>query len=833
MEYRSRSEQVEFTLHQRVTVDWGDRAGHAARVTNIRTELRRSERLVQLSIEVEYESDGVRLWQPPHLLEPLDEDAQAAGIEHAAEVIILEESLTGRWRELPLKCCYSLEPLIDPARASLACNHPPRCNHDSLQLCLHATRCCPVEGCNVKDLRSRDIVRDDELRVALARLPRTDAEVCWLRGASELRLEPPPEVQSASGRGSGGVSGAASSSSSRRKSRASGRPSLRVDGNHSTPRHSAPRLPAHRPPWSSEGGTQCIRHPDCVRGDHRRGICRLRPKLEEQVQNAATAGEDEDEEDEDEEGEEDEVLEVPSLSVGTVLWAKVPGHPWWPAIVAHQHGHAPEAAQMGWTFVRFFRSDNYGYCQTVEWAALEASATARAQQGARVKGGKKKLTEFQLAVDEAREELACPSLGPAERTAAAAAEAASAVQASVSAASAASAAAQASASAAASAAGPVAAEKSMAVEADEEGRQQAGYRLHLSSRSSSGYKGVQPTPGGKFVAMHKSEYIGIFKTAVEAATAYAKHLRSLENTDEEEGGTSEAAGKEAEVVEPDAHGGDSAPCMVQLSAREVAVAAREAAVLVKAAEQEAREKAQEDREAKLDAREAALDRREVALDQREAALRSEIEDEEDDKEEVIDEMATGRISPHLTLRSQPVAATAVEPVTEAEGYQLFLSTKSSTGYKGVTWVRRRGNFQARGVKARAPSSRGHARGAGGRNNKHLGYFATATEAAVAYAKYMEEICGDDEAVEAAAGGASDDGESDVESDGESDEGRNVCDDEGRKLCNEFGCTRLDNHSGLHLLPTEEPGASSSGLISSRVRKRPFPPSWYTSESIIC
>ena len=35
-----------------------DRAGHAARVTNIRTELRRSERLVQLSIEVEYESDA-------------------------------------------------------------------------------------------------------------------------------------------------------------------------------------------------------------------------------------------------------------------------------------------------------------------------------------------------------------------------------------------------------------------------------------------------------------------------------------------------------------------------------------------------------------------------------------------------------------------------------------------------------------------------------------------------------------------------------------------------------------------------------------------------------
>ena len=53
-----------------------------------------------------------------------------------------------------------------------------------------------------------------------------------------------------------------------------------------------------------------------------------------------------------------------------------------------------------------------------------------------------------------------------------------------------------------------------------------GLRLHLSSSSSSGYKGVNKQASGRFEAKHrvggKVVYLGTFGTAVEAAVAYAR-----------------------------------------------------------------------------------------------------------------------------------------------------------------------------------------------------------------------------------------------------------------------------------------------------------------------
>ena len=53
-----------------------------------------------------------------------------------------------------------------------------------------------------------------------------------------------------------------------------------------------------------------------------------------------------------------------------------------------------------------------------------------------------------------------------------------------------------------------------------------GLRLHLSSRSSTGYENVSKEPSGRFRAQHKVDgrqvAIGFFDTAVEAAVAYAR-----------------------------------------------------------------------------------------------------------------------------------------------------------------------------------------------------------------------------------------------------------------------------------------------------------------------
>ena len=59
-----------------------------------------------------------------------------------------------------------------------------------------------------------------------------------------------------------------------------------------------------------------------------------------------------------------------------------------------------------------------------------------------------------------------------------------------------------------------------------------------------------------------------------------------------------------------------------------------------------------------------------------------------------------------------------ELVTEAEGYQLFLSSKNACGYKGV-WKTRGGRFEAR------------------KGNVYIGMYDTALEAAVGYAKHVD------------------------------------------------------------------------------------------------
>ncbi|MEC8582914.1 MAG: PWWP domain-containing protein, partial [Pseudomonadota bacterium] len=48
---------------------------------------------------------------------------------------------------------------------------------------------------------------------------------------------------------------------------------------------------------------------------------------------------------------------------GTVLWAKMQGYPYWPAIVETEKVPNRQMRVAGWSFVRFFGTAQYAYVQ--------------------------------------------------------------------------------------------------------------------------------------------------------------------------------------------------------------------------------------------------------------------------------------------------------------------------------------------------------------------------------------------------------------------------------------------------------------------------------------
>jgi len=126
------------------------------------------------------------------------------------------------WVKLSLRCALSLQPLTDPAKGD-TCTHLPMCNYHELRDFVGRSnavamsrssggqlraKLCPIMGCEQRLQRTRDVVRDDALRMHLEKLP-GQPDVVWLANG-ELRTTPPearaPPPRMALGCGSGGGS---------------------------------------------------------------------------------------------------------------------------------------------------------------------------------------------------------------------------------------------------------------------------------------------------------------------------------------------------------------------------------------------------------------------------------------------------------------------------------------------------------------------------------------------------------------------------------------------------------------------------------------------------
>jgi hypothetical protein len=802
-----------FQQRQRVLVEASPGEGadyYAGRVLEIRGEFRRSV-YTQTELRVLYEAGSHCLWHPVHLVSPLDEGALVASPSG-------EDSVCLSWQLLPLRCCFTLQRLTDPARC-VTCTHPPRCNHDALQACLQSSRACPVAGCTVIGMRSRDIVRDDSLRAALVTLP-ADAESCWLRGACEVRLEPPE---------SGGVGAASHPARARAAETGGTRCNSRRQG--AAEAHEARgrqrRARQHAPNYAEMGAEEEeeARRTTCSawNGMHRAHACGHVGKCKKTAVAGVVEEEEELEEVKEEEAEEaaeEQPAEVVSEAEGLQLHLSSRSRSGYLNVYQSSgrfHAQCTRAGECRHVYLGCFDTaveaavayarhvQTIGYKaphgEAARGVAAEEEAEEQPGEGVREAEGLKLLlsstsrsgyrgvystgTRFyaQFGFHGGSNYI---NLGTFDSSVEAAVAYARHVQ---------------SAGGDSVAASRTATDerRPCAVQSPDEVRHDGdgeeaeaaaaaaevvseaeGLRLHLSSRSRSGYSNVYQTVNGRFVAQAwngwKIIYLDSFDSAVQAAVAYARHMLTAggdkvgsgqrrraprARSREDEGGDGEEEVVEVEVVEMEeaeaeavveedcaatfgnAHGVHSsncrrcvgsktnqgaqclAPCpngSVVGSAslqqeRSAALDAREAALTAREAAMEAALSA---REAAMKAAQAELDRREAAVAEREAAL----EDAEEDGEEAEEAAVAG------------TAAAGV--VLEAEGLQLHPSSCSRSGYRNV-YQRPNGRFQVY---------------AGRFTEKYvnLGKFDSAVEGAVAYARHIQAVGGeaDGEAETAAA-----------------------------------------------------------------------------------
>ena len=268
----------------------------------------------------------------------------------------------------------------------------------------------------------------------------------------------------------------------------------------------------------------------------------------------------------------------------------------------------------------------------------------------------------------------------------------------------------------------------------------AGLRLHLNSRNQTGYAGVHynhtVTAKGRQYPRAKPYYarvwcdgrstsLGYFATAIEAAVAYARYVGSAaeeEEAEKEEAETAEAV-DEAKAAE------DAEGLRLHLSARNqtgfrgvfrVDSATDEGVKLFRARVQRG------GRDTHLGCYATA---RQAAVAYARYVSSVAVEEEADGEE------AEREAEEEAVREAEEEEAETEELAAESDGLRLHLSTKAQTGYQGV--YLQPGATDQTVNRFRVQVKRG------GRSIR-LGAYATAREAAVAYARYVSSVMVEEE-----------------------------------------------------------------------------------------
>ena len=251
-----------------------------------------------------------------------------------------------------------------------------------------------------------------------------------------------------------------------------------------------------------------------------------------------------------------------------------------------------------------------------------------------------------------------------------------------------------------------------------------GLKLHLSSRgATTGYLGVYPCRGGfkaKFRTATEKVTIGLFDTAVEAAIAFARYVQSR-GGGEQTAAATEAAGPSST--------NSKRPCSAADAPRKRRSIDGDGDAATAAGRQQRQEEEEEGEE-------GGEGEREEEEDEGEEGGESE---EESEMEEAARPIRTtcpcGYTCKHAAglashMRSCDAASSSLAEegdrrVTEAEGFRLHHSSTNRTGYRGVSFNGERSMFTVMHY--------------GGGKSTWLGYYRTAVEGAVAYARHAKRL----------------------------------------------------------------------------------------------
>ena len=107
-----------------------------------------------------------------------------------------------------------------------------------------------------------------------------------------------------------------------------------------------------------------------------------------------------------EDKEDADMGDPPAGPLGTIVWAKQAGYVYWPAIVAREaQGPDRHKREGGWTFVRYFGTNQVGYCKlTMPWAEGKEKCLKEAEEAQKKKPAS--VRSFKQGVEEAEAEIA-------------------------------------------------------------------------------------------------------------------------------------------------------------------------------------------------------------------------------------------------------------------------------------------------------------------------------------------------------------------------------------------------------------------------------------------